>query len=77
MGIDRRYESDIDGIGRIPAKNQLCIESEPSYNVVGNMPIVLRESLLEEVYAMGERFVESAKRLVPPGMMGPFCLRAV
>jgi 5-formaminoimidazole-4-carboxamide-1-(beta)-D-ribofuranosyl 5'-monophosphate synthetase len=77
MGIDRRYESDVDAIGRIPAKNQLCIESEPSYNVVGNIPLVLRESLLEEVYAMGERFVKSAKRLVPPGMTGPFCLEGV
>ena len=77
MGVDRRYESDIDGIGRIPSRQQMGIEVEPSYNVVGNMPIVLRESLLGEVYAMGERFVEAAKRLVPPGMNGPFCLEGV
>jgi len=77
MGVDRRYESDIDGIGRIPSRQQIGIEVEPSYNVVGNIPIVLRESLLGEVYAMGERFVEAAKRLVPPGMNGPFCLEGV
>jgi 5-formaminoimidazole-4-carboxamide-1-(beta)-D-ribofuranosyl 5'-monophosphate synthetase len=77
MGVDRRYESDIDGIGRIPSKQQMGIELEPSYNVVGNIPLVLRESLLGEVYAMGERFVEAAKRLVPPGMNGPFCLEGV
>jgi 5-formaminoimidazole-4-carboxamide-1-(beta)-D-ribofuranosyl 5'-monophosphate synthetase len=77
MGVDRRYESDIDGIGRIPSKQQMGIELEPSYNVVGNIPLVLRESLLGEVYSMGERFVESAKRLVPPGMNGPFCLEGV
>ena len=53
------------------------VEVEPSYNVVGNIPIVLRESLLGEVYAMGERFVDAAKRLVPPGMNGPFCLEGV
>jgi 5-formaminoimidazole-4-carboxamide-1-(beta)-D-ribofuranosyl 5'-monophosphate synthetase len=77
MGVDRRYESDIDGIGRIPSRQQMGIELEPSYNVVGNIPLVLRESLLGEVYAMGERFVEAAKRLVPPGMNGPFCLEGV
>lgn len=78
LGIDRRYESDIDGIGRIPAKQQLgvgCIE--PSYTVIGNIPLVLRESLLEEVYKIGENFVRAAERLVPPGMPGPFCLEGV
>jgi 5-formaminoimidazole-4-carboxamide-1-(beta)-D-ribofuranosyl 5'-monophosphate synthetase len=78
MGVDKRYESDVDGIGRIPAKQQLGVELEPSYNVVGNIPLVLRESLLVEAYAMGERFVEAAKRLVPPpSMTGPFCLEGV
>lgn len=77
MGVDRRYESDIDGIGRIPSKQQVGARLEPSYNVVGNIPLVLRESLLGEVYAMGDRFVEAAKRLVPPGVTGPFCLEGV
>jgi len=77
MGIDRRYESDVDGIGRIPSMQQLAVHLDPSYNVVGNIPIVLRESLLCEVYAMGERFVEAASRLVPPGMTGPFCLEGI
>ncbi|MEO9321490.1 MAG: formate--phosphoribosylaminoimidazolecarboxamide ligase [Nitrososphaera sp.] len=77
LGLDRRYESDIDGIGRIPAKQQLGVQIEPSYNVIGNFPLVLRESLLEEVYKMGENFVSAAERLVPPGMPGPFCLEGV
>ena len=77
LGIDRRYESDIDGIGRIPARQQLGAEVEPSYNVIGNIPLVLRESLLDEVYKMGESFVRAAERLVPPGMPGPFCLEGV
>ena len=77
MGVDRRYESDVDGMGRIPAKQQLGIELQPSYNVIGNIPLVLRESLLEEVYAMGERFVKTARRLVPPGMTGPFCIEGI
>lgn len=77
LGIDRRYETDIDAIGRIPSKYQLSSIIEPSYTVVGNIPIVLRESLLPEVYAMGERFVKASEKLVPPGMPGPFCIEGV
>lgn len=77
LGIDRRYESDIDGIGRIPAKQQLGAGGEPSYTVIGNLPLVLRESLLDEVYKMGENFVRASERLVPTGMPGPFCLEGV
>jgi 5-formaminoimidazole-4-carboxamide-1-(beta)-D-ribofuranosyl 5'-monophosphate synthetase len=77
FGVDRRYESDIDGLGRIPASQQIEIDTISSFNVIGNSPLVLRESLLDEVYSMGERFVEAAKRLVAPGMTGPFCLEGV
>ena len=77
FGVDRRYESDIDGLGRIPAPQQIDIDIIPSFNVIGNSPLVLRESLLDEVYSMAERFVEASKRLVAPGMTGPFCLEGV
>ncbi len=77
FGVDRRYESDIDGLGRIPSTQQIEIDNIPSFNVIGNSPLVLRESLLDEVYSMGERFVDAAKRLVAPGMTGPFCLEGV
>lgn len=65
MGVDRRYESDIDGISRIPSKHQLNVPIEPTYNVVGNIPLVLRESLLEGVYEMGKNFVQASEKLVP------------
>ena len=77
LGVDRRYETDIDAIGRIPAKFQISSDLKPSYTVVGNIPIVLRESLLPEVYSMGERFVSAARKLVPPGIPGPFCIEGV
>lgn len=77
LGIDRRYESDIDGIGRIPAMIQRNVKLEPTYNVIGNSPLVLRESLLDNAYSMAERFVAATKRLVKPGIPGPFCLEGV
>lgn len=78
LGADRRYETDIDGLGRIPASHQIGIGIQTSsYNVIGNFPLVLRESLLGSVFSMGEHFVEAAKQVVPPGMIGPFCLEGV
>src|SRR5512139_3143113 len=36
LAMDRRYESAVDSIGKIPAQEQLEIEVIPSYTVVGN-----------------------------------------
>jgi len=77
FGVDKRHESDIDGLARIPSPQQMKMDEIPSFNVIANSPLVLRESLLSEVYSMGERFVDAAKRLVSPGMNGPFCIEGV
>ena len=77
FGVDQRHESDIESLARIPSEQQLKTNKIPSFNVIGNSPLVLRESLLEEVYNMGENFVDAAKRLVNPGMNGPFCIEGV
>ncbi|QMU55068.1 MAG: DUF1297 domain-containing protein [Nitrosopumilus sp.] len=77
FGVDQRHESDIEGLSRIPSEQQMKSKKVPSFNVIGNSPLVLRESLLDEVYTMGENFVEAAKRIVAPGMNGPFCIEGV
>ncbi|RLF61370.1 MAG: 5-formaminoimidazole-4-carboxamide-1-(beta)-D-ribofuranosyl 5'-monophosphate synthetase [Thermoplasmata archaeon] len=77
FSIDRRYEANIDGLSRLPAKEQAKIKADPSYVVVGNIPVVVRESLLPEILRMGDRVVEISKELCPPGMIGPFCLETM
>ncbi|MEK6962483.1 MAG: formate--phosphoribosylaminoimidazolecarboxamide ligase [Thermoproteota archaeon] len=77
FGVDQRHESDIEGLARIPAQEQSDIDNVPSFNIIGNSPMVLRESLLDKVYSMGEEFVLASKKLVPPGMNGPFCIEGV
>lgn len=77
FGADQRHESDIEGLARIPSDLQLKSNKVPSFNVIGNSPLVLRESLLDEVYSMGENFVKAAKKMVAPGMNGPFCIEGV
>ncbi len=77
FGVDKRHESDIEALARIPSPQQMKMDEVSSFNVIANSPLVLRESLLSEVYSMGERFVDAAKRLVSPGMNGPFCIEGV
>ena len=77
FGVDKRHESNIDGLARIPSPQQMDMTNSPSFNVIANSPLVLRESLLAEVYSIGERFVKASKELVSPGMNGPFCIEGV
>jgi 5-formaminoimidazole-4-carboxamide-1-(beta)-D-ribofuranosyl 5'-monophosphate synthetase len=48
----------------------------PTFVVTGNIPMVIRESLLPEVFRMGERVVEEATKRFG-GLWGPFCLETV
>ncbi len=77
MGMDKRYETNVDSIGRISAKDQLDLSIESSYNIMGNMPLVIRESLLPEVFEMGQRVVDASKKLETQGLFGPFCLEMI
>jgi 5-formaminoimidazole-4-carboxamide-1-(beta)-D-ribofuranosyl 5'-monophosphate synthetase len=76
LGIDRRVESNVDDLYRIPElEGRKPIE--PSYVVTGNMPIVLRESLLPKALDLGRRVTDASTRLFPPGIIGPFCLETI
>lgn len=77
LAMDRRYESAVDAIGKIPASEQLEVGINPTYTIVGNFPIVLRESLLPELMRMGDNVHKKATELAPPGIIGPFCLETV
>ncbi len=73
MSMDRRLESDIDDAQRATAAG---IKFDPSFTVVGNLPLVIRESLLSKVMEMGQGVVESAFRLFK-GIPGPFCIETI
>lgn len=78
LSMDRRYETNVDALGRIPLNMQNKINLESSYVVVGNSPLVLRESLLPVAYEMGEKVVKTSQKLINPrGLIGPFCLETI
>jgi 5-formaminoimidazole-4-carboxamide-1-(beta)-D-ribofuranosyl 5'-monophosphate synthetase len=43
----------------------------------GHIATTLTESMLEQAYAMGERFVVAAREAMPPGVIGPFALQCI
>lgn len=77
LGIDRRVESNADEIFRIGSMNELAEAGiYPSFVVTGNLPLVLRESLLPRAFELGERVVETSIELFG-GMLGPFSLETI
>lgn len=78
LGIDRRYETNTDALGRIPFQHQKEMDIDLSYVVVANSPLTLRESMLPEAYEMGEQVVKASKHLIDKrGIFGPFCLETI
>lgn len=79
MSFDKRYESNADSIGRIAAKDQVDVDIRTTYTITGNVPIVLRESMLPQIFEMGQRVVDTSRDLagVPDGLFGPFCLEGI
>lgn len=77
LGIDTRRQTNLDGVLRLPASQQLEIEKHSRINniEVGHIACTLRESLLEHVYEMGEKFVAACKKEYAPGLIGPFALQ--
>ncbi len=78
MGFDKRYESNVDSLGRVSARDQMALPKvDPSYVIVGNIPIVVRESFLPRIIDMGENVIKESKKIVKGGLWGPFCLEAI
>ena len=72
LSVDRRYETNADALGRISAN------IDPSFVVVGNIPLVIRESLLPEAFSMAKRIIAASQKLIDPqGLYGPFCLETI
>ena len=78
LGVDWRFESSLDGHVRLPAPQQMTMPAHqqiPEMTVVGHNTATIRESLLEEAFELGEKFITASKEHYDPGIIGPFCLQ--
>jgi 5-formaminoimidazole-4-carboxamide-1-(beta)-D-ribofuranosyl 5'-monophosphate synthetase len=69
FGADIRYETDADA--------NLRFDDKPSFVVVGNLPLVLRESTLAKYYEMGIGFIDAFRRETGQELVGPFCIETI
>ena len=77
LSMDRRDETNIDEMYKLGSQETLKrVGIYPSFVVTGNIPLVLRESLLPKAFEMGEMVVERSLELFG-GMIGSFCLETV
>tara|TARA_B110000444_G_scaffold69941_2_gene65707 strand:+ start:14615 stop:15772 length:1158 start_codon:yes stop_codon:yes gene_type:complete len=78
LGVDWRFESSLDGHVRLPAPQQMTMPAHqqiPEMTVVGHNTATIRESLLENAFELGEKFINASKEHYDPGIIGPFCLQ--
>lgn len=77
LGTDTRRQTNIDGLLRIPAKEQKEIEHilYPSYIESGHIAVTVKESLLEKAFIVAEKLLTGVRKIVKPGIIGPFALQ--
>ena len=77
MGTDARRQTNLDGILRLPATEQLEVlkHIKPKYIETGHQTVTVKESLLERIFEMGEKFIAACKKEHQPGIIGPFALQ--
>jgi 5-formaminoimidazole-4-carboxamide-1-(beta)-D-ribofuranosyl 5'-monophosphate synthetase len=77
MGIDTRRQTNLDGLLRLPANEQLEVLKHVRVNniEVGHIASTLRESLLEKAFTNAQKLVDICKKEYSPGLIGPFALQ--
>jgi 5-formaminoimidazole-4-carboxamide-1-(beta)-D-ribofuranosyl 5'-monophosphate synthetase len=71
--VDRRVESSADEIARAVS---IGMSPRMAFTVIGNEPLVLRESLLAEYMEIGKRISDTSFGLFG-GLIGPFCVETI
>jgi len=79
LGIDMRRQTNLDGLLRLPATQQLeVLKYVEVRNIeIGHVACTIRESLLERAFELAERFVKITQDTYPPGVIGPFALQSI
>jgi 5-formaminoimidazole-4-carboxamide-1-(beta)-D-ribofuranosyl 5'-monophosphate synthetase len=79
IGTDARRQTNAAGLSTLPGfLHEAALAAAPlKYEEAGHVAVTVLESMLEMIFEAGERFVEAAARLYPPGVIGPFALQSI
>ena len=77
MGTDTRRQTNLDGLIRLPANEQLEVLKymKPKIIETGHIAATTKESIIEKIFDLGEKFVKTTKKECHPGIIGPFALQ--
>jgi 5-formaminoimidazole-4-carboxamide-1-(beta)-D-ribofuranosyl 5'-monophosphate synthetase len=77
MGTDTRRQTNLDGLIRLPANEQLEVLQyiNPKIIETGHIAATTKESIIEKIFLLGEKFIKTTKKECPPGIIGPFALQ--
>ena len=77
MGTDTRRQTNLDGLIRLPANEQLEVLKylKPKMIETGHIAATTKESIIEKIFSLGEKFVKTTQKEYPPGIIGPFALQ--
>lgn len=77
MGTDTRRQTNLDGLIRLPANEQREVLKyvKPKLIETGHIAATTKESIIEKIFDLGERFVRTTQKEYPPGIIGPFALQ--
>ncbi len=77
-GTDTRRQTNLEGLRNVPPAALAALGDVPlRLEEAGHIAATLVESMLEQAFEMGERFIAAARRVNPPGVIGPFALQCV
>jgi 5-formaminoimidazole-4-carboxamide-1-(beta)-D-ribofuranosyl 5'-monophosphate synthetase len=78
LGIERRLQTNLhDFTTSLTAKQQLEVDIGIQNIEVGHTPASIRESILEKVFEIGDKFTDIVKKEYPPGLIGPISLQGI
>ena len=77
LGIERRLQTNLHDFVSMPARQQLEIDVQLQSIEVGHTPASIRESMLEKVFEIGDKFVNATKEEYTPGIIGPLSLQSI
>jgi 5-formaminoimidazole-4-carboxamide-1-(beta)-D-ribofuranosyl 5'-monophosphate synthetase len=77
LGIERRLQTNLNDLNALPAKQQLEFDTDVKHIEIGHTPASIRESMLEKVFEVGDKFVEAVRKEYASGIIGPFSLQSI
>ena len=79
LGTDTRRQTNLDGILRLPAPQQSKLLQHIDVKTIeaGHIACTVKESLLEQIFELGEKFVKVSQKEYGPGIIGPFALQSI